>query len=591
MKIPALRSDKFYISLGHIFFVFYIGMAAFFFREREFVADNAFHVFVMLQKQGFAIFQERYSIVFAQILPVLGIKLKASLNTVLLLHTVSVPLFCYTCFCLAAHALKNTRTALGIVLGTCIMVTQSFYFLFELNQAISLLILLHGFIQNRGNFQFKHWLLLLVGLVLAFFLHPLVLIGFLYLCGYTLLQQNNFQFWQKNQRLLIIMATGLLIVAVRMVFFSNPYEESKTPALSSLHLMLKVYRLQITPYFIKWLFRDYYLLLVFSACITVHYIRVKQFLRLGWYWVSLAGFMLLLLATHQQGDESIRFYLELHYQILALIAVIPFIYDVWPNWKERRIAEVLMVLLLISRFATFYAYRTVFVDRLLWYDKIYSYTDQFAENKFVVNTQNVPGLKMQNQLLWASAYESLLYFASTGKQSLKTIFISDNVAAIDYLKYDSTKFASTFESFPASNLQKQYFVLESSAYRFLNSLSGPEKEVKAQLEPLSKTIYANSGEIIRVPLRIQAFEAISSGLKPDGSYGNSLSYRLYKNKTEAASHTVVTPLEVDVYNTYTQDLLVEAPEQRGTYFIVADLLPSLRGNAWNKKNRISLIVK
>jgi hypothetical protein len=590
MNEPVSSAGKRIVGIGHAFFIFFIGMAAVTFREREFVADNALHVFTILRKSDFAVFQERYSIMLNQLLPVLGVKFSAPLNTVLVLHTISIPLFCYGCFILAAHALKNYRTALGIVLGSCIMVTQSFYFLFEMNQAVSLLLLLHGFMMNRETFRLYHWALLLTGLVLAFFLHPLVLIGFLYLSGYTVLQQEVKDIWQKNKSLLLIVGAGLLIVAVRTVFFANAYEQGKTPGISSLHLLLKVNRFEVTAYFLKWLVRDYYLLLVFSACITIHYFRAKKWLRLGWYWACLVGFILLVLSVQKDSDESIRYHLELHYQILALIAVVPFVYEIWPQLEKKRWVWAGLILLLLSRFATFYAHRTVFADRLHWYDKLYTYTNRFSETKFIINEANVPGLKAQNQLVWAGAYESLLYFASTGRQPLKTIFISGDNSALGYLAADPTKFVSTFESFPAADLPASYFHLQPSVYRFLNTEpannAGPEAFF---ILPKLKTIQGRPGSVVRIPVQVNA-SFLPSGLNLNNAKPYLLSYRLYAGNREQAAHIFRIPLEVDIEGAYEQDLVVEVPETAGTYQVVPVLLPRDL-SSWKTSREVELIVK
>src|SRR4030095_548960 len=142
----------------------------------------------------------------------------------------------------------------------------------------------------------------------------------------------------------------------------------------------------------RWLFQDYYLLLLFSALILTVYFRQKKWLLAGWYVASVVGFWLLMLLANPQANDSIRYYLELHLQVLALIVAIPLVYDVLSIFFRTSWLPVLLVLLLTSRFATIYAHRTVFAGRLQWYDKLYTYTEGRPESRFVIEQRKIPNL-------------------------------------------------------------------------------------------------------------------------------------------------------------------------------------------------------
>ncbi|HSI89886.1 MAG TPA: hypothetical protein VK927_02165, partial [Adhaeribacter sp.] len=153
MRAKLSKPEKNLILSGHVFFIIFLFLTALLYRERVMVADCAFQVFHIIRTGSFAIYHNRFSPFISQLLPLAAVHAKLPLNVVLVIYSVSVPLMSYVFYGLAAHVLKDYRAAVAIALAACMVLTQGFYFApFELNQAVSLLILLFAFLQLHRNF-------------------------------------------------------------------------------------------------------------------------------------------------------------------------------------------------------------------------------------------------------------------------------------------------------------------------------------------------------------------------------------------------------------------------------------------------------
>ena len=67
------------------------------------------------------------------------------------------------------------------------------------------------------------------------------------------------------------------------------------------------------------------------------------------------------------------------------------------------------------------------------------------------------------------------------------------------------------------------------------------------------------------------------------SEGIYLSYHLYKDNELLEWDGLRTPIEVDVFGEYVQDIKVELPDSAGAYEIVPDIV--LEGRAWFNLNQ------
>ena len=336
MQLNFRQTPRLYFLLGHLYFLLFIGLAAVLFRERVFVADTAFQVFHIVKTGEFSIQSNRFSMGIAQALPVAAVYFKLPLNAVLVLYSVSAPLFCYGCYLLVAHWRKDYRAAVAMALASGIVLTQGFYFAtFEINQAVCVLILVFSLMNNAENLRPGGWLVLFGGITIALFFHPLAAVGFIFLCGFALLQPKA---WQ-NRWLWLVLVFGLLVVWVKMRFLVSAYEEGRLPTFGSFFPLTKFYFYAITPLFMRWLVQDYYLLLLLAAGLTVFLARQKRWLLLSWFWLCSFGYLLLVLKTQSDGGTGVRHYLELHYQLFALFAAVPFAYSVLPKLMQSRFFE------------------------------------------------------------------------------------------------------------------------------------------------------------------------------------------------------------------------------------------------------------
>ncbi len=579
--------------VGHLFFWVFIGLSVWFFRERVIFSDACYQAWLVQHTQFFALFHSRFSPAVAQFLPLAGVWAGCNLNTFLVLYSVSVPLIIYGFYLILAHGLKKPLYGAGLALAASVMLTESFYYATsEINQAIAALMAAAGILLVIANKHWWHWLLVGLLVTFAMFLHPLGLVACVYVAGYFMVCHPNLRLYG-----ILILALSLALHFFRSLVLVSAYDAGRM----SFSVLKELPNITSYPLFYElnnWLLKDYYLLLVGSVILVLWYIKTKKWLPLVWYLGFLLGFLAIVILTNKDGGEHIQFYLEHHYQIFALVLALPLAFDLLPVLfsKQPNLVVAVLAIILTSRLLTIYGASEKFTAKHLWFDKLYSYTEVFEEEKFIINKNNLEILMKDNSMYWPTAYESAFYYKSTGKTKGKTVVIPDDYYELDPYLPANDMLLGVMGNFKNTDLDKRYVNLSATAYRKLNSSpeTMPEPNLVANASLIAEKTelrVKRKHKTVRLPITINsAGGLLQSGL--DGPHRTVMYQNIYRISSDASSlvEERATPIEVDINGSYKQLIEINIPQEKGSYYIDLDLFtyPDLW---WKKSTRVNLEVR
>lgn len=143
-------------------------MSIYYFKARVLSYDSAWHLFSIIQEGTFLLDHNRYLIVAIQWLPLLLVKLGASLKTIMLAYSVSWVLFPYGIYLLLIYGFKTYQAALLLVLALMLNPGVSFFYIAaELPLSLGIFALLVAwlsYMEERPQTSF--WLRFIVAILL-----------------------------------------------------------------------------------------------------------------------------------------------------------------------------------------------------------------------------------------------------------------------------------------------------------------------------------------------------------------------------------------------------------------------------------------
>jgi len=206
-----------------------------FWKERMLFIDDAFIAFDLIRTKNFSIPLSRYGAGVSQLLPLLALKLHASVKTILILYSLSFNLF----FLAAAYILYRLRQFSLVVLLALyftIYVSDTFYWTNNENrQGITWLFLDFGilmYLYGKYSKQLKKFiplsLLFFIPLTaLSVYTHPLIMIVFIFMWGFFILKKEPF--FMSG----IAVFYGLIGIAICMIKYIASTKNGYDPGIMS----------------------------------------------------------------------------------------------------------------------------------------------------------------------------------------------------------------------------------------------------------------------------------------------------------------------------------------------------------------------
>lgn len=205
----------------HIGFGVWGVMACFFFQERLY-GDEGFFIAKVVHYESFWVELNRYARVFSQWLPLLAIKAKFSMHTVLILFSLCQVLFFYIVFLWARYRQSNHQAGWMLLAMNTIGIAYCFSTQgFELYYCAALLVVLYLLLPKNDNSKKTIYLVVLTSfIILNYQLVILPLLGILLLHS----SDHKTGFWKTY---LVILASAICTFFFKKIFFVYSYETEK----------------------------------------------------------------------------------------------------------------------------------------------------------------------------------------------------------------------------------------------------------------------------------------------------------------------------------------------------------------------------
>ena len=307
------------------------------------------------------------------------------------------------------------------------------------------------------------------------------------------------------------------------------------------------------------------------------------------------GFLIMILLTHFSGESPIAY--ENYYTFFGFFLAIPATIYLY-NKQKMPIFIVISLIVMINLFGIFKSH-DIFTKRLQYIDRLVEYGRKFPEKKYIIQKSTY-----QWQIAWvkwAFPFETLLYSSLDGPDKAVSFYIADDMNQMDNLMNKPNVFLGPDWApswFSSNNMNKNFINLPSTGYKKLSSSQDDTTFIEANfnttnitIKPINETYYSDSDPFVVIPVKITN----NSGMVLHSIKGKKnpvfITYHLYdKNGGEIGWDYKRTNFDVDIYEEYTQGVIVELPKKRGEYIVEIDFVTeNIRWWGFNK--RVKLIVR
>lgn len=438
-------------------------LATVFFRERATFCDMAYALVfnIILRKPSW--YFVRVGAIVPQFFTLAAVYLRASLHTVMIVHSLSW-LICYLIIYLLAVRYSRTRLLyLTIPVNLLLLVNQVFFWpIAELQQGIVLLCL-YAVVLYEGLWEHLpaavRWVLHLAVLVWVQFLHPLVLFPVLFLLAYYYIGRRGLLSLQALGHFFVAAcAFGLRYLASRR----DPYETSKLNVFSALRTELPhFWQLETVHSFVQRLSSDYlcYILLLVAcvAWLAVHRRYLSAGLVLG---LSAAYWALVMVVAGPQQTA----YMENMLLFLGFILSLVIVADILPRIPFR-IGVGVFVIIALLRLASIGTAGRLYTERLRVYDPYLRYAAQ--KNLLGVWVPDTAVDQKKLMVSWAACYETMLLTSLRSPDSCRIVHIDQDFSGIAWARLADTTLITKYWSWNQSDLPHRYFRLSGRHYEIV----------------------------------------------------------------------------------------------------------------------------
>ncbi len=194
-RLPALTDARW---LGHLLFLMSAMLAAWFYQERMCILDGGVYSFELILTEDFFTPHNRWGNYMIQWLPLLVIKMGASLKTILIVQSISFVLFYYFVFLFATYLCRRPELGWAILLLQLLVLHRTYFW--PVSEVFHSVILGIGVVAwFTGGAEKKWWLYYSVAALLTWLmliLHPVAPAIIAFGVGLTLLENHNWRKWQ-----------------------------------------------------------------------------------------------------------------------------------------------------------------------------------------------------------------------------------------------------------------------------------------------------------------------------------------------------------------------------------------------------------
>lgn len=553
------------INIKNLYTIFFVAFwaliasfASYFHIERTF-ADGATEIIGILETNGVyppSLLSFTSPKFLAQLPLLIASNIGVEFKYYSILYSLGYLLPNFVVFFLTLIVYKKPHFAIASMMILIVDINTNFYFIASLAPAFALLFLLAAILEivttqsESDNIVVKFFTNTLGGYICLVMgvTHPTLFVLTCITIGFYLFLHKGFKF----KLLYIYLAIALLGQIIFFSYLTNDYAKS---AMQSANLSF-----ESTVTIIEFLFNAF---TITSLCLLGASIfllvsdRTKAF-YLVYFFVSVLLFIGYL-NTGIKISERSDIYLNYSYSGFVLIVFL-FIFSTFKDALDKVFTFVfLSALSLVSAYKVL-PYSNKFTERKEYVLRAVEACKSLGKNKCRLNRRNVPE--------YANSFD--VHF-KTESLVISSLLSSDDYVTITPYEHRKVSRGGLLKLSGAFDGNTNYTFLNNA---FHSKLAGENFELFVP----NRLIKVNGGEVFKTTLYIKnnsetPIYSISYAGKPI-----KISYHVFKGKDLVTWDGIRTPIEFDVYNINKQPITIKAPEVRGSYTIVVDLV--IEGERW-----------
>ena len=351
-------------KLGYLVWLILAVLAVLFYQERSLFTDAAWQNFKMLQEGEVYISQNRLGNVIPQFLPLLVMKLGASVKAILIAYSLSLLLFYAGVYALLVERLKNEYLGWALILYLTLLSFDSFYHIqSEVYQGTAVLLLLFGVVLRYPALNnYRQWGILVCLMILLVFYHKLLIVFFAFLWAYLWLWNKDL----RHRKYFLLLPLMFLLFWLQGLGWDTAYEDNRMGILrqSLVDYFPNFWDIPANLKFLEKCKTIYYFFPIILLDLTIWYIWKREGLKLGLVWLACIGYILLV--HYSSPHTSYRFYAEVTYLSLGLVVGLPLIFDPLVKWQNGKYTVWILMLIVGARLVPMIQNHNTFENRLEW---------------------------------------------------------------------------------------------------------------------------------------------------------------------------------------------------------------------------------
>lgn len=441
-------------TLGIAFLVMLSALALHFYLERTAFVDIAFHLFYILKDGSLAIQNNRFVATLTQAVPLISSKLGFSLDSIMMLYSLSFIVLQLAIYLIITKLLKSTHYGLILIATYLLMITHTFFWIqSELPQGINLLILYFAILDyqaksgNKAKLQLWMQPLQYILVITLIFAHPLIIFGFMFIGVYLWLHHED-----RRQLYTVSLITFSVLYYIKSLFFKTVYDEQSIKGLDNFKAFFPNYfDIPSNAVFFKSMLTHYYFLGIGFLLLMWWFAKKKHFLKLLFVAGSFIGYLLLVNVSYPSGAET--FYLENLYLPLSLIIGVPLVLDLVPTLQAKHLVMILGVMMIV-RLGDICISSSTYTKRMDNLSSIIDNASKTPNAKQII--AETPALKKELIMTWGTPYETWLLSSRKGGAT-KSILITPQPKELEWTISNTKAFITPWGVFEYKDLPNSYF--------------------------------------------------------------------------------------------------------------------------------------
>ncbi len=453
--------------LGYSIFFILLILSIVFYMDRMMMPDTSFLITNILYDNALQIQVQRFVAVFTQSVPYIFAKLGLSLNTILIGYSASFVLFYTAFYSIFTEYFKEKRWAWVVLLYCTLMCTHIFYWVQpELHQG-TMFILLSGILIHKVEKWTILTSVLLVGAILTgLYSHPLSIFPFLFMWGYLWLNRQNLAI--QPRIIYISLAVFSIFFLLKNYLLPLPYYDADASEMSRQNFRLYwkcFFKLPtLRTFFSTTYLRDYWIFIGSFLTVIGFYTYKKAWLLLLWTISFVFGYFFIITCCYPNNVD--QFYIEHLYLPMSFFVAFPLAFDILPQLKANKIAQIVILFLFIIRLLTIYNADKIYAHRVNYMQGIIEKTAHDTNKKLLIQDNLID--KRHFIQTWGTAYQALLQSAITSPNDCRQIMFTAQNSYFEFAKDKKNIVLMEFDTLIYQKMPKQYFnIQDTSIYQIV----------------------------------------------------------------------------------------------------------------------------